>query len=182
MSKLRHLLTRSHRSRTAADRAARPNLENLESRLLLYSTLGGQWTYDSRITYSFMPDGTSIGGVPSALFQTLEQDFAPTATWENQIEQAATLWENATNVQSGAGSRRRSRRLARRATSKTTRGSATSASAPFPCRPAFWPRPLIPRPLTAAPTPVTSSSTPTSTGKDQLELRPDDRRGPRVRP
>ncbi len=72
-------------------------LENLESRLLLYSTLGGQWTYDSRITYSFMPDGTSIGGVPSALFQTLNK-IAPTATWEQQIEQAATLWENVTNV------------------------------------------------------------------------------------
>jgi len=69
----------------------------LEERLLLYSTLGGQWTYDSRITYSFMPDGTSVGGVPSALFQTLNANY-PTATWQQQIEEAATLWENVTNV------------------------------------------------------------------------------------
>jgi hypothetical protein len=63
----------------------------------MYSKLGDQWTYDSRITYSFMPDGTSVGGVPSALFQTLNANY-PTATWENQIEQAASLWESATNA------------------------------------------------------------------------------------
>jgi hypothetical protein len=72
-------------------------LEGLESRLLLYSTLGGQWTYGSRITYSFMPDGTSVGGTPSALFSTLNANN-PTANWEGQIEQAASLWENVTGV------------------------------------------------------------------------------------
>jgi len=75
----------------------RPRAEVLENRLLLYSKLGDQWTYDSRITYSFMPDGTSVGGVPSALFQSLNANY-PTATWENQIEQAASLWESATNA------------------------------------------------------------------------------------
>ena len=69
----------------------------LEPRLLLYSDLGDQWTYDSRITYSFMPDGTSVGGVSSVLFQTLNAKYA-TATWEGQIEDAASLWETATNV------------------------------------------------------------------------------------
>jgi hypothetical protein len=39
-----------------------------------------------------MPDGTSIGGTPSALFQTMNA-VAPTATWQNQIEQAATPWQ-----------------------------------------------------------------------------------------
>ena len=48
---------------------------------MLYSTLGGQWTYGSRITYSFMPDQTSVGGTPSTLFQTLNAKFA-TATWQ----------------------------------------------------------------------------------------------------
>ncbi len=71
--------------------------EALEPRLLLYSTLGDLWTYDSRITISFMPDGTSIGGVPSSLFQTLNA-IAPTSSWQQQIEGAATLWENVTNV------------------------------------------------------------------------------------
>jgi len=75
----------------------RPLPEVLEDRLLLYSSLGDKWTYSSRITYSFMPDGTTIGGVPSALFQTLNANY-PTATWEQQIEQAASLWENVTNA------------------------------------------------------------------------------------
>ncbi len=75
----------------------RPSLEGLEDRILLYATEGGQWTYGSRITYSFMPDGTSIGGTPSALFQTLNAKYA-TATWEGQIEQAASIWEAATNI------------------------------------------------------------------------------------
>jgi Matrixin len=75
----------------------RPRLEGLEDRILLYSTLGDVWTYDSRITYSFMPDGTRIGGTPSVLFQTLNAKY-PTATWQQQFEQAAALWEGATNA------------------------------------------------------------------------------------
>jgi hypothetical protein len=70
----------------------RPALERLEDRLLLYSTLGAQWSYSSRITYSFLPDGTSVGGTPSVLFQTLNARFA-TANWQSQVEQAAALWE-----------------------------------------------------------------------------------------
>jgi hypothetical protein len=65
--------------------------------MLLYSTLGGQWTYGSRITYSFMPDGTNVAGASSSLFSTLNAKY-PTSTWETQIEVAATLWENVTNV------------------------------------------------------------------------------------
>ncbi len=83
-------------SRQARARSARPVTEALEGRILLYSTIG-QWTYSSRITYSFMPDGTSVGGVPSALFQTLNA-IAPTATWQNQIQQAATPWEANANL------------------------------------------------------------------------------------
>ena len=55
----------------ARKRTVRPLLENLEDRVLLYSTYGGDWTYGSRITFSFAPDGTSVGGTPSVLFQTL---------------------------------------------------------------------------------------------------------------
>ena len=53
-------------SKPSVKRSARPLLENLEERLLLYSTYGGTWTYGSRITYGFMPDGTSVGGTPVA--------------------------------------------------------------------------------------------------------------------
>ncbi len=84
-------------SRTARNRAARPLPEVLEDRLLLYSALGDKWTFDSRITYSFMPDGTTIGGIPSVMFQKLNANF-PTSTWEQQIEEAATLWENVSNI------------------------------------------------------------------------------------
>src|SRR2546421_6293617 len=81
----------------AAKRKARPRLEPLEDRLLLYSTLGGQWAFGSRITYSFVPDGTSIGGTPSVLFQTLNAKFSK-ATWEQQFQKAAAVWQAVTNI------------------------------------------------------------------------------------
>ena len=84
-------------SKPSQKRSARPLLENLEERLLLYSTYGGTWAFGSRITYSFMPDGTSVGGTPSALFQTMNAKFA-TATWEAAIEKAATVWEAVANI------------------------------------------------------------------------------------
>src|SRR5271166_5120928 len=84
-------------SRPSQKRSARPLLENLEDRLLLYSAYGGTWAYGTRITYSFMPDGTSVGGTPSALFQTMNAKF-PTATWETAIEKAAAVWEAVANI------------------------------------------------------------------------------------
>ena len=84
-------------SRFLPDRGMRPALEGLEARILLYSALGDQWTYSSRITYSFMPDGTSVGEIPSALYQTLNANY-PTVSWKQQIENAASLWENVTNA------------------------------------------------------------------------------------
>src|SRR5262249_38532980 len=79
------------------NRAVRPDLDGLERRHLLSPPLVGKWTYGSRITSSFMPDGTSIGGPPSALFRILGTRYAAT-TWQQQIEQAASLWEGATNI------------------------------------------------------------------------------------
>ena len=55
---------RRHPSRS---RPIRPRVEGLEARLLLYATTGGHWTYGSRITLSFMPDGTSTARHPSNL-------------------------------------------------------------------------------------------------------------------
>jgi hypothetical protein len=75
----------------------RPDMEGLERRLLLHSSLGDSWAYTSRITYSFMPDGTSVGGISSVLFKTLNA-HNPTVSWEQQIEQAAVLWENVDNI------------------------------------------------------------------------------------
>jgi hypothetical protein len=84
-------------SKPSQKRSARPLLETLEDRLLLYSAYGGTWAFGSRITYSFMPDGTSVGGTTSALFQTMNAKFA-TATWETAIEKAASVWEAVANI------------------------------------------------------------------------------------
>ncbi len=68
------------RSREAAivrrNRAARPVLEGLEERLLMYTPTGDHFAYSSRITWSIMPDGTSIGGgLTSNLVSTLNHDL-----------------------------------------------------------------------------------------------------------
>jgi hypothetical protein len=95
MNRSTRICARTH-NRRAPRRGVNPTLEGLEDRIVLYSTLGS-WTYDSRITYSFMPDGTNVAGTPSSLFATLNAKFA-TATWEQQIETAASLWENVTGA------------------------------------------------------------------------------------
>jgi Matrixin len=94
-----NLRVRSSRAplRSRRDRGTNPDVEGLESRVLLYSALGDQWTYSSRITFSLMPDGTNVGGISSALYQTLNANY-PTVSWKQQIEAAASLWENVTNI------------------------------------------------------------------------------------
>ena len=83
--------------RTTRSRSVRPRLEGLEDRFLLYATTGMQWPDPKLISYSFMPDGTSIGGVPSNLQQALNAAF-PTAAWQAQITKAAAVWEEMANV------------------------------------------------------------------------------------
>ena len=72
-------------------------MEGLEDRFLLYATTGTQWAKPKLITYSFVPDGTSIGGVPSNLQQTLNAQFA-TADWQAQFAKAAAAWQKMANV------------------------------------------------------------------------------------
>src|SRR5208282_2758393 len=87
-------------SKPAVRRSARPLLENLEERLLLYSTYGPPpktWVYGRRLPSSFMPDGTSVGGTPSVLFQTLDAKFSQ-ATWELQFQKAAAVWQAVANI------------------------------------------------------------------------------------
>ncbi|QEH34284.1 Matrixin [Aquisphaera giovannonii] len=76
----------------APRRHARPRVEGLEDRLVLYSTLGAKWPYASRITYSFVPDGANIGGYSNSLFATLNAKY-PTATWQLQFQKAASVWQ-----------------------------------------------------------------------------------------
>ena len=44
-----------------------------------------------------MPDGTSVGGTPSVLFQTLDAKFSQ-ATWELQFQKAAAVWQAVANI------------------------------------------------------------------------------------
>ena len=78
-------------------RAVRPTLEGLEDRLLLFATNGGLWTYGSRVTYSFVPDGTNNGGTPTNLFSTLNASYT-TATWQAAFQAAAAYWEASANI------------------------------------------------------------------------------------
>jgi Matrixin len=94
---MRLLSSHQRRPKNRSKHGVVPNMEDLEDRILLYSAYGDKWTYDSRITFSFMPDGTNVGGLSSALFSTMNANNS-TAAWEGQIEQAASLWEGATNA------------------------------------------------------------------------------------
>ena len=86
-------------SRPSRSRKTCPALEGLEDRRLLYATTGGNFYFGSRITYSFAPDGTSIGGIPSVLNQRLNAEGLSTASWQSQFQKAAAVWEAVANVQ-----------------------------------------------------------------------------------
>src|SRR4051812_31134522 len=81
-------------SRPNRERSARPVLEGLEDRLLLYSTTGAEWTYPVAITYSIVPDGTSIGGTPSNLKQALGSKPGR----QQQFRKAAAVWEAVSQI------------------------------------------------------------------------------------
>jgi hypothetical protein len=76
----------------------RPTLEGLEQRLLLYSTLGGQWAYGSRITYSLPADGTNVGGVPNQLSQAMADRGITQAQWKEELRRAFAVWQSASNI------------------------------------------------------------------------------------
>jgi hypothetical protein len=78
-------------------RATRPVLEALEGRQLLYATTGAQWVKPVRITYSFAPDGTDIGGVASNLQATFNARFG-TDVWKQQFTKAAAVWQKYAKV------------------------------------------------------------------------------------
>jgi len=84
-------------TRTARARASKPRLEGLEGRFLMYATSGGSWVHANRITYSFVPDGTDVGGTTSNLFATLNASYS-TATWQAQIRRAVAVWQAVSNI------------------------------------------------------------------------------------
>jgi hypothetical protein len=84
--------------RSPGNHKVHPSLEGLEDRKLLYATLGGAWVYPSRVTYSFMPDGTSVAGGSSALYGTMSSQGVSQAVWQTAFQDAAAWWESVANV------------------------------------------------------------------------------------
>ena len=79
--------------------AVRPDVEGLESRVVLYSATGNLWPNPHLITISFMPDGTNLGGgVKSNLFSSFNGKSSLAGKWENIILQAAQEWAQQTNI------------------------------------------------------------------------------------
>jgi len=75
---------RPEQLRAGSGQTARFTVEGLETRLLLYAVSGGEWPHPERVTVSFMPDTTLVGGVPSVLFTTMNLRF-PTGTWQKEM-------------------------------------------------------------------------------------------------
>ena len=79
----------------------RLNVELLEDRCVpSATTFGSPWPDPTHLTLSFAPDGTSVLGHSSNLFQTLKT-VAPTATWEREILRAFQTWAVQTNINIG---------------------------------------------------------------------------------
>ncbi len=99
MFSVRRMLARRSASSPPARSAlkARPWLEALESRLVLYSASGNLWPNPQLITISFMPDGTNVG-TASNLFSTFNANPKLNGQWQNIILKAAQTWAQKTNI------------------------------------------------------------------------------------
>jgi hypothetical protein len=84
--------------RDAGRRRSRPGVEGLEGRLLLFAPNGGEWAFGSRITYSFAPDGTDVGGTPSNLDAAMAARGIAAASWRDQFRRAFAAWQVAANI------------------------------------------------------------------------------------
>src|SRR5262245_57906549 len=90
-------LRRKRRSRSQRTDRARLRLEQLETRVVPYTTSGNAWPHPHLVTLSLVPDGTNLGGVTSNLLSTFDAKWSRT-TWENQILRAAQVWAQQTNL------------------------------------------------------------------------------------
>jgi len=100
MLSLQRILARRSVSRPAVRSAlkARPCLESLEARVVLYSSTGNAWPHPQLITISFMPDGTNLGGIGSNLLTTFNNNSKLAGQWQSVILKAAQVWAQQTNI------------------------------------------------------------------------------------
>lgn len=66
------------------------HVERLEDRAVP-ALFGNAWPDADRLTVSFAPDGTDVGGQQSSLFRTLNA-VMPTAAWQGEITRAFQTW------------------------------------------------------------------------------------------
>jgi Matrixin len=93
-----YVVRRREAARSSRNRVARPVLEGLEQRLLMYTPTGDRFVNNSLITWSIMPQGTSLGGgLTNNLPSTLDQELGA-GNWEPVIAQAFAVWEGVANV------------------------------------------------------------------------------------
>jgi hypothetical protein len=85
------------RRKRRPDARLRPRAEGLEGRQLLYATIGGAFAKPARVTYSFVPDGTSVGGTDSNLNARMDARFSR-SVWQEQFRKAAALWASVSGV------------------------------------------------------------------------------------
>jgi hypothetical protein len=76
---------------------AQLRVEQLETRVVPYTTTGNAWPHPQLVTISFEPDGTNLGGVSSNLVGTFNAKWA-TNVWQNQILRAAQVWAQQTGL------------------------------------------------------------------------------------
>lgn len=76
-----------------------PDLDVLEDRrLMAYNLMGAQWSKPERVTFSIMPDGTSLGGVNSNFQSVMNSNPNTAGKWLSVIQKAAATWENYANI------------------------------------------------------------------------------------
>jgi hypothetical protein len=80
-------------------KATKLTLEPLEDRITPVA-FGVPWPEASALTLSFAPDGTSINGQPSNLFETLDARL-PAKMWQTEILRAFQTWAVAANINIG---------------------------------------------------------------------------------
>ena len=85
--------------RSSNKKRLRLAVELLETRNLL-ANWGVPWPHADHLTLSLAPDGTTVDGYTSNLFQTLNQRAA-TADWETETLRAFQTWAVNANINIG---------------------------------------------------------------------------------
>jgi len=87
---------RNDKAKAKRDRRARFSVEGLEDRNLM-ATWGMPWVDPQHLTLSFTPDGTSVAGGQSQLFQTFDTELGA-GNWEKTLLKGVQTWAANANI------------------------------------------------------------------------------------